>query len=169
MVLGIPIVTAGWIHSCLEHNEWVDTSAFLHPRFDRSKALTKLKNKKQPAKFSMFVAVGPASNPPKEIVQGLVENWGLTQLVSSAAEADYVIVGWSLPLPPPPPPPHGATDNDPSTEPTIYEMRATLAKLFPKNPAEVNHVLGLLEEGKILTTKVLHPSLPLHSLPSDAL
>lgn len=95
MILGTPIVTAAWIHSCLEHNDWVDTSPFLHPRFDRSKSVMKLKNKKPTAKVLMFVAVGSSSNPSKEIINGLVENWSLTQLVSSASEADYVIVGQS--------------------------------------------------------------------------
>jgi hypothetical protein len=151
MVLGIPIVTAGWIHSCLEHNKWVDTSEFLHPRFDRSKAFLKMKNKKQPAKISIFIAVGTSSNPSKDILCALVENWCMTRLASSAAEADYVIIG--LPTSPSCSSPHSLTDHELSGL-TIYEMRVALAKLFPKKSADVNHVLSLLEEGQVLTSKV---------------
>lgn len=105
MVLGIPVVTQEWLHACLENQEWVDVSPFLHPRFDRfhnhhskgksntnSKQNSKRKTQEEES-LGIYLAIGESSNPSIEIVRGLVENWNLTHLVTNPDEADFIVVG----------------------------------------------------------------------------
>lgn len=100
MVLGIPVVTQEWLHSCLENQQWVDVTPFLHPRFDRSRKSNEVSTTKQNSKrktldesLGIYVGVSETSNPSIEIVRGLVENWNITHLVTNPNDADYIIVG----------------------------------------------------------------------------
>jgi hypothetical protein len=86
-------VTEAWLHECLDKSHWVSTAPYLHPRFDRSKATPRSKPKKQPTPVALFVAVGDSSNPSKEIVQALGENWRRCRLVSSPTQAEFVVIG----------------------------------------------------------------------------